>query len=40
MSDNVSVIDAIKAIAKATKEDTGKVSDMVKGALHACGPDR
>ena len=34
MSDDVSVIDAIKAIAKATKEDTCKVSDMVKGALH------
>ena len=35
ISDNTSVIDAIKVIAKATKEDTGKVSDMVKGVLHA-----
>ena len=33
MSDNVSVIDAIKLVAKATREDAGKVSDMVKGAL-------
>ena len=35
MSDNVSVIDAIKLIAKATKEDSQKMSDMAKGALHA-----
>ncbi|CAE7452689.1 unnamed protein product, partial [Symbiodinium pilosum] len=34
MSDNVSVIDAIKLVAKATREDTNKVVDMVKGALH------
>ncbi|CAE7455378.1 unnamed protein product, partial [Symbiodinium pilosum] len=33
MSDNVSLIDAIKLVAKATREDTNKVSDMVKGAL-------
>ena len=35
MSDNTSVIDAVRLIAKATKEDTTKVSDIVKGALHA-----
>ena len=36
MSDNTSVIDAIKLIvAKATKEDSGKMSDIAKGALHA-----
>ena len=35
MSDNASVIDAIKLVAKATREDTNKVSDMVKGALRA-----
>ena len=35
MSDNTSVIDAIKLIAKATKEDSDKMSDMAKGALHA-----
>ena len=33
MSDNVSLIDAIKLVAKATRDDTDKVSDMVKGAL-------
>ena len=35
MSDNTSVIDAIKLIAKATKEDSDKMSDMAKGVLHA-----
>ena len=33
MSDNVSLIDAIKLVAKATRDDAAKVSDMVKGAL-------
>ena len=31
MSDNTSVIDAIKLIAKATKEDCDKRSDIAKG---------
>ena len=35
MSDNTSVMDAVRLIAKATKDDTTKVSDIVKGALHA-----
>ena len=35
MSDNVSLINAIKLVAKATREDTAKVSDMVKGALRS-----
>ena len=34
MSDNVSVIDAVITVAKATREDTEKVSDLVRGALH------
>ena len=34
MSDNTSVIDAVRLIAKATKEDSDKASDIVKGALH------
>ena len=34
MSDNMSLIDAIKLVAKATRDDTARVSDMVKGALH------
>ena len=34
MSDNTSVIDAVRLIAKAIKEDSDKVSDIVKGALH------
>ena len=33
MSENVSVIDAIRVVAKATREDAAKVSDIVKGAL-------
>ena len=35
MSDNTSVIDAIKLIAETTKEGSDKISDMAKGALHA-----
>ena len=34
MSDNTSVIDAVRRIAKATKEDPDGTSDIVKGALH------
>ena len=34
MSDNTSVIDAVRLIAKATKDDPTKLSDIVKGALH------
>ena len=34
MSDNTSVIDAVRLIAKATKEDSDKASDVVRGALH------
>ena len=34
MSDNTSVIDAVRRIAKATKEDPDATSDIVKGALH------
>ena len=34
MSDNTSVIDAVRLIAKATREDSDKASDIVKGALH------
>ena len=33
MSDNVSLIDAIRLVAKATRDDAAKVSDIVKGAL-------
>ena len=33
MSDNTSVIDAVRLIAKATREDSDKASDIVKGAL-------
>ena len=33
MSDNASVIDAVRLIAKATKEDSDKASDIVRGAL-------
>ena len=33
MSDNTSVIDAVRLIAKATKDDSTKLSDIVKGAL-------
>ena len=33
MSDNTSVIDAVRLIAKATKDDPAKLSDIVKGAL-------
>ena len=34
MSDNTSVIDAVRLIAKATNKDPDKASDIVKGALH------
>ena len=34
MSDNTSVIDAVRLLAKATKDDSAKLSDIVKGALH------
>ena len=34
MSDNTSIIDAVRLLAKATKEDSAKLSDIVKGALH------
>ena len=33
MSDNTSVIDAVRLIAKATKDDPTKLSDIVKSAL-------
>ena len=35
MSDNTSVIDAVRLIAKATKEGAAKMSDIIKGALRA-----
>ena len=34
MSDNTSVIDAVRLLAKATKDDSAKLSDIVKGSLH------
>ena len=34
MSDDVSMIDAVKAVAKATREDPDKMASLVKGALH------
>ena len=36
MSDNTSVIDAIKLIAKATKEDSDKMSDIAKAICGSC----
>ena len=33
MSDNTSVIDAVRLLAKATKDDSAKLSDIVKGSL-------
>ena len=34
MSDNTSVIDAVRLLAKATEDDSAKLSDIVKGSLH------
>ena len=31
MSDNTSVIDAVRLLAKATKDDSARLSDIVKG---------
>ena len=33
MSDNTSVIDAVRLLAKSTKDDSAKLSDIVKGSL-------